>query len=158
MGMRGPQKEPTKIKTTIRLSSDVLEAFRATGPGWQTRINDALRDWLRMNQLRPVGYCTSMTTVKGTVIARSRITSEHQATVTAKDWKGWGVHGAVTYVEPLFNWLPEGGAKPADANLRQLWIQAGGRFHGPHVETATMPEEKLYPFLRSLIRGQNNCG
>jgi hypothetical protein len=26
---------------------DVLPAFRATGAGWQTRMNDALRDWLR---------------------------------------------------------------------------------------------------------------
>lgn len=32
-------KEPV----TIRLDSDVLAAFRATGPGWQTRINDVLR-------------------------------------------------------------------------------------------------------------------
>lgn len=36
---RGSSKEPV----TIRLDSDVLERFRATGPGWQTRINDALR-------------------------------------------------------------------------------------------------------------------
>jgi uncharacterized protein (DUF4415 family) len=27
----------------LRLDSDVVEHFRATGPGWQTRINDALR-------------------------------------------------------------------------------------------------------------------
>jgi uncharacterized protein (DUF4415 family) len=28
---------------TIRLDSDVLEKFRAGGPGWQSRINDILR-------------------------------------------------------------------------------------------------------------------
>lgn len=44
---RGPQKAPTKIATTIRLSPEVSAAFRATGPGWQTRIDNALKDWLR---------------------------------------------------------------------------------------------------------------
>jgi uncharacterized protein (DUF4415 family) len=43
---RGPQKAPTKQRTTIRLSRDVLDRFRATGRGWQTRVDDALRDWL----------------------------------------------------------------------------------------------------------------
>jgi uncharacterized protein (DUF4415 family) len=45
--MRGPQKAPTKIATTIRLSPEVSEAFRSTGPGWQTRIDNALKDWLK---------------------------------------------------------------------------------------------------------------
>jgi uncharacterized protein (DUF4415 family) len=31
---------------TIRLEPDLLERLRATGPGWQTRINEALREWL----------------------------------------------------------------------------------------------------------------
>ncbi|SSC69657.1 unnamed protein product [Ciceribacter sp. T2.26MG-112.2] len=34
------------MSTTIRLDPDVLERFRQTGPGWQSRINAALRDWL----------------------------------------------------------------------------------------------------------------
>jgi len=46
-GERGPQKAPTKVATTIRLSPEVSDAFRATGRGWQTRIDDALKDWLR---------------------------------------------------------------------------------------------------------------
>jgi uncharacterized protein (DUF4415 family) len=46
-GQRGPQKAPTKERITIRLSRDVTEHFRATGEGWQGRIDDALRDWLR---------------------------------------------------------------------------------------------------------------
>ncbi len=45
--LRGPQKAPTKIATTIRLSPEVSEAFRSTGPGWQTRIDNALKDWLK---------------------------------------------------------------------------------------------------------------
>lgn len=47
MRLRGPQKAPTKISTTIRLSSDVVQAFRATGDGWQTRVDAALKDWLK---------------------------------------------------------------------------------------------------------------
>lgn len=45
-GERGPQKTPTKQATTIRLSPEVLQAFRATGKGWQTRIDAALKEWL----------------------------------------------------------------------------------------------------------------
>jgi uncharacterized protein (DUF4415 family) len=41
-----PKKEVTKISTTLRLDADVLDRFRAGGAGWQTRINDALREWL----------------------------------------------------------------------------------------------------------------
>ena len=44
---RGPQKSPTKVATTIRLSPDVMEAFKATGAGWQTRMDAALKDWLK---------------------------------------------------------------------------------------------------------------
>lgn len=44
---RGPQKAPTKRQVTMRLSPDVLDTFRSTGNGWQTRIDDALRDWLK---------------------------------------------------------------------------------------------------------------
>jgi uncharacterized protein (DUF4415 family) len=44
---RGRQKAPPKVSTTIRLSPDVVQAFRAAGDGWQTRIDAALKDWLR---------------------------------------------------------------------------------------------------------------
>lgn len=40
---RGKQQAPTKVSTTIRLDADVLAWFRATGPGYQTRINEVLR-------------------------------------------------------------------------------------------------------------------
>ena len=42
-GERGPQKTPTKQQVTLRLDRDVLQRFRATGAGWQGRINEALR-------------------------------------------------------------------------------------------------------------------
>jgi uncharacterized protein (DUF4415 family) len=40
---RGPQKAPTKIPVSIRLSPEVVKHFQAKGPGWQSRIDDALR-------------------------------------------------------------------------------------------------------------------
>jgi uncharacterized protein (DUF4415 family) len=40
-------KAVPKVSTTIRLSADVVQAFRAAGDGWQTRIDAALKDWLR---------------------------------------------------------------------------------------------------------------
>ena len=45
--IRGAQKAPTKVSTTIRLSPDVLAAFKSEGNGWQTRIDTALKDWLQ---------------------------------------------------------------------------------------------------------------
>ncbi|WP_245259053.1 BrnA antitoxin family protein [Salinarimonas rosea] len=41
---RGPQKAPTKRLVSLRLSPDVLERFKASGPGWQTRIDGVLRE------------------------------------------------------------------------------------------------------------------
>jgi len=41
-GQRGPQKAPTKDRVGLRLDHDVVEYFRSTGPGWQSRINDIL--------------------------------------------------------------------------------------------------------------------
>jgi uncharacterized protein (DUF4415 family) len=41
-GERGPQKAPTKVAVTLRVDRDVVDRFKAAGPGWQTRMNDAL--------------------------------------------------------------------------------------------------------------------
>jgi uncharacterized protein (DUF4415 family) len=38
-----PPAEVRKVSTTLRLSPEVLEHFRASGPGWQTRIDQALK-------------------------------------------------------------------------------------------------------------------
>ena len=45
-----PRKEVTKAPINIRLSPDVVEAFRATGRGWQTRVDEALKDWLKSHK------------------------------------------------------------------------------------------------------------
>jgi uncharacterized protein (DUF4415 family) len=46
-GQRGPQKSPTKELVSLRIDRDVVEAYRATGVGWQTRANDALRAYAK---------------------------------------------------------------------------------------------------------------
>ena len=43
---RPPVARP-KVSTTIRLSQDVIDHFRVDGRGWQTRIDEALREWIR---------------------------------------------------------------------------------------------------------------
>jgi uncharacterized protein (DUF4415 family) len=40
---RGPQKLPTKQLISLRLDRDLIEHFRASGEGWQSRLNAALR-------------------------------------------------------------------------------------------------------------------
>lgn len=47
IGRGRPKAAVTKERITIRLSPDVAQSFRATGAGWQTRIDAALRDWLK---------------------------------------------------------------------------------------------------------------
>lgn len=38
-----PKMEQTKQHVSLRLDPDVIESFKAGGPGWQARINEALR-------------------------------------------------------------------------------------------------------------------
>ncbi len=42
----GSAEEATKRLFSLRLDPDIVERFRATGPGWQSRINDTLREHL----------------------------------------------------------------------------------------------------------------
>jgi uncharacterized protein (DUF4415 family) len=46
-GKRGPQKAPTKKLVSLRLSPEVIEHFKATGAGWQTRIDSTLLDTIK---------------------------------------------------------------------------------------------------------------
>jgi uncharacterized protein (DUF4415 family) len=43
---RGRQAAATKISTTIRLSPDVIGFFKSGGQGWQSRIDEALKEWV----------------------------------------------------------------------------------------------------------------
>ncbi|MSP49398.1 MAG: hypothetical protein EXQ95_08735 [Alphaproteobacteria bacterium] len=42
-----PPKEKPKRQVTLRLDQDVIAGLRATGPGWQTRVNETLRQSLK---------------------------------------------------------------------------------------------------------------
>jgi uncharacterized protein (DUF4415 family) len=46
---RGPNKAPTKKLVSLRLSGQVLDAYKAKGPGWQSRIDADLR---RINKIK----------------------------------------------------------------------------------------------------------
>ena len=47
---RGRPRSPTrKVPLKLRLDPDVVKAFRASGPGWQSRINAALREAARLD-------------------------------------------------------------------------------------------------------------
>lgn len=46
-GKRGPQKLPTKKLVSLRLSPEVIAHFKASGPGWQTRIDDTLLEAIK---------------------------------------------------------------------------------------------------------------
>ena len=43
VGGRPKSKNP-KVAVSLRLDQEVVARFKASGPGWQTRMNDALRD------------------------------------------------------------------------------------------------------------------
>ncbi|MBE2897854.1 BrnA antitoxin family protein [Pasteurellaceae bacterium 20609_3] len=45
--VRGKQKAPTKQLVTLRLSPEVIAAFKATGKGWQSRINETLLNYVK---------------------------------------------------------------------------------------------------------------
>ena len=42
-----PQGSGKKEQVTLRLDTDILEQFKASGNGWQTRMDEALTEWLR---------------------------------------------------------------------------------------------------------------
>lgn len=46
-GKRGPQKAPTKKLVSLRLSPEVIDHFKSSGPGWQTRIDGALLESIK---------------------------------------------------------------------------------------------------------------
>jgi uncharacterized protein (DUF4415 family) len=47
---RGSQKNPKKIPVSIRLPESVVEFFKAEGNGWQTRLSDALEEYVEKHR------------------------------------------------------------------------------------------------------------
>lgn len=46
-----PKSDSPKVQLTVRYDADIVEAFKAGGEGWQTRMNSALRDWLKTHRV-----------------------------------------------------------------------------------------------------------
>lgn len=60
-----PKAEVPKLTLTVRYDADVVAAFKATGKGWQTRMNAALRDWLKSNSLAELIAWSVITLLSG---------------------------------------------------------------------------------------------
>lgn len=45
-GQRGPGKKARKVLLSVRYSPEVVEYFKATGEGWQSRMDEALKEWV----------------------------------------------------------------------------------------------------------------
>lgn len=45
--MGRPKLLSPKVPTTIRFDADVLDALKGMGKGWQTRVNEAMREWVK---------------------------------------------------------------------------------------------------------------
>jgi uncharacterized protein (DUF4415 family) len=45
-GQRGLGKKAKKILLSVRYSPEVVEYFKSTGDGWQTRMDEALKEWV----------------------------------------------------------------------------------------------------------------
>lgn len=45
-----PKLAHPKVAVTVRYDAEIIERFKESGEGWQTRMNDALRDWLKTHR------------------------------------------------------------------------------------------------------------
>jgi uncharacterized protein (DUF4415 family) len=54
-GQRGRQKAPTKVAVTLRYSPEVVHYFKDTGQGWQVRMDEALKEWIKKHPRSSAG-------------------------------------------------------------------------------------------------------
>ena len=66
-------KSPTKRRITIRLSPEVVKRFRATGDGWQTRVDAALQGWLKSHKPGQSGLGRSKRCDRDVLLLGSRL-------------------------------------------------------------------------------------
>ena len=52
-GQRGRQRSPTKQLVSVRYSPEVLAYFKSQGAGWQTRMDEALKQWVSVQGRKP---------------------------------------------------------------------------------------------------------
>jgi uncharacterized protein (DUF4415 family) len=75
---RPPVAEP-KVPVNIRLSADVVDHFKAQGPGWQTRIDEALRDFIAARSEAPMAV-SQLVRLIGQALMNFAILSDQGAT------------------------------------------------------------------------------
>lgn len=51
-GQRGPGRKARKVLLSVRYSPEVVEYFKSLGEGWQTRMDEALKEWVAAHQAR----------------------------------------------------------------------------------------------------------
>ncbi len=88
---RGKQKAPTKRLVSIRLDEDIVAHFRSGGPGWQTRLNDRLRQ--DVLAIREGGPATPYQAGEGESVPGASEEQESPTKPTAKGGKGGGGRG-----------------------------------------------------------------
>jgi uncharacterized protein (DUF4415 family) len=49
-GQRGPGRKAKKVLLSVRYSPEVVDYFKATGDGWQTRMDEALKEWVAVRR------------------------------------------------------------------------------------------------------------
>lgn len=69
-----PKSENKRVQVTLRVDPDVLEAYRASGPGWQTRMNDALASGAK--RLSPSRSPKQITSLAANVLAGGVLSSK----------------------------------------------------------------------------------
>lgn len=69
------------------------------------------------------------------------------ADMTAEQLRSWGDHQVPA---ASANAPSSGSSGVTQRILRDMWREAGGEFHGPHIETGCMPEAKLLCLLKEL--------
>jgi uncharacterized protein (DUF4415 family) len=47
--MAAPPYDDSKVAFVFHVDADIFAAFAATGDDWEARINDALRDWMKVS-------------------------------------------------------------------------------------------------------------
>lgn len=88
---RGKQKASTKELVSIRLDKDVVAHFRSSGPGWQTRLNDRLRQ--DVLAIREGGPSTPYQTGERESVPSASEEQESPTKPTAKGGKGGSGRG-----------------------------------------------------------------
>jgi uncharacterized protein (DUF4415 family) len=51
-GQRGPGRKVKKVLLSVRYSPEVVEYFKALGEGWQTRMDEALKEWMTAHRTK----------------------------------------------------------------------------------------------------------